>query len=1201
MIDLSFLTEEEQETILVVLRRDAELKNAEEQRVQNLQRTVDDRRQLRFLTGEWFYETKQLRHQNRIQGSDIIRASMKHVQKLLTKLELSYILPERSRFGSSENMFDPPELCGLLPEVKAHINDDGYQSHSHDFDETVLRSPMKRRNPFSSELAFEENNTHLVDGKLEQTHVQNDDVSEQSRSEPIIPGWSSSVCPVTEARKPVQTETDDDDDEGYSLVKTTDQSLRHNTDSPEASSNIKASPSGTSKSSSQASSPKYGQKLQEFLRREDKKTAQIQSPTKKEFTISKQKDYMPRKYISAPEGTVDIPTHVQRDKTDGSTPITDVESMQIKELQKTQFKEKSTLLNEGSLRNRAVSQTSQFSERISARQDIKRETVAKTEIKSFDVRLTNSVSAQMETEDTAGISQENNFLQQADCNMQTDILKDESTYQAIPVFIDEETDYSSVGSMTDSQLIESKQNITSPVQEKRIPVPLPTKSSFPLQEGRPAKIIELKEEFTAPNDQGVFCQSDLKMSSSKSEGGHTWENTAKPKVLKSEEVSENDCVSPDRSHLESFATSVDVQSPCQQYIKVSIVNPNKSQLSRSENKSDKVRKSPSKTYHPKFLPRESSSPTGSSVEGSPLKTFPINININPITEVTEEQQWKTIAVPGQKKSLLQAATTVMDNNPSQDIISHLPPPPDDTSFAHVCIPRSLNPLASTQSRPASGKELARSIILQNQHLGPQDKAHHSNFLQDEETAAEGDAVRANQRDESDTLGIWSKKVPNKGRDSSHEGTARTWSLSLRNSESCGDRPCPITPNLKPSSSRSLPSSKSLETLTSQTTSTHPKPRSMKASCSVPVLQQDKIDGASSFNINMKQDTGSSKSNMSLSSGMTCTSSLSSISSISLADWGDVGVQGSIQFAVNYIQKLVEFQIFVVLCRGLAVADTKNNRSDPYVKCYLLPDKTKLGKRKTSAKKKTLNPTFNEVLTYKIVLELLKTQSLNISVWHNNTFGRNSFLGEVDLDLSEWDFSNTQINEYALKARVSAEISTSTLSSLEKRGGQMRVALRFLLQMPRSKQRARTETGEVQIWVKDCKNLPPVRGGIISPFVKCAVLPDTSWKSRQKTRVVKRTESPMFNHTMVYDGFRLEDLREACVELTVWDHERLKNHYVGGLRLGLGTGKSYGINVVWMDSTTQEVNLWQRMLQFSGEWVEDVLPLRMLESARSMSS
>lgn len=53
------------------------------------------------------------------------------------------------------------------------------------------------------------------------------------------------------------------------------------------------------------------------------------------------------------------------------------------------------------------------------------------------------------------------------------------------------------------------------------------------------------------------------------------------------------------------------------------------------------------------------------------------------------------------------------------------------------------------------------------------------------------------------------------------------------------------------------------------------------------------------------------------------------------------------------------------------------------------------------------------------MEVLKTQNFNISVWHNDTFGRNSFLGEVVLDLSEWDFSNTEINEYALKARVKA--------------------------------------------------------------------------------------------------------------------------------------------------------------------------------------
>lgn len=76
-------------------------------------------------------------------------------------------------------------------------------------------------------------------------------------------------------------------------------------------------------------------------------------------------------------------------------------------------------------------------------------------------------------------------------------------------------------------------------------------------------------------------------------------------------------------------------------------------------------------------------------------------------------------------------------------------------------------------------------------------------------------------------------------------------------------------------------------------------------------------------------------------------------------------------------------------------------------------------------------------------------------------------------------------------------------------GQMRVALRFLRQTSHSELRMNSfipfsleiiitycgvtastgrrtsgmETGEVQIWVKDCKNLPPVRGVIIDPFVK----------------------------------------------------------------------------------------------------------------------
>lgn len=78
--------------------------------------------------------------------------------------------------------------------------------------------------------------------------------------------------------------------------------------------------------------------------------------------------------------------------------------------------------------------------------------------------------------------------------------------------------------------------------------------------------------------------------------------------------------------------------------------------------------------------------------------------------------------------------------------------------------------------------------------------------------------------------------------------------------------------------------------------------------------------------------------------------------------------------------------------------------------------------------------------------------------------------------------------------------------------------------------------------------------VFYPSTSSFVLPDTSRKSRQKTRVVRRTANPVFNHTMVYDGIRDTDLSEACVELTVWDRDRLASTMLGGLRLGLGTGK-----------------------------------------------
>uniref|UniRef100_UPI00398F3BCE uncharacterized protein isoform X2 n=1 Tax=Pristiophorus japonicus TaxID=55135 RepID=UPI00398F3BCE len=366
-------------------------------------------------------------------------------------------------------------------------------------------------------------------------------------------------------------------------------------------------------------------------------------------------------------------------------------------------------------------------------------------------------------------------------------------------------------------------------------------------------------------------------------------------------------------------------------------------------------------------------------------------------------------------------------------------------------------------------------------------------------------------------------------------------------------------------------------------------RMKRLSKSVPAFpENDDADSMSesSYQMDKHGTIASSLTNISSSSGMASRSSVSgSMMSIYSGDFGNIDVRGRIQFSLDYVDKLNEFHIFVVRCSDLAAAEEKKNRSDPYVKSYLLPDKIKMGKRKTSVKKKTLNPVYNEILRYKIEKASLMAQTLNLSVWHNDTFGRNNFLGEVEIELEKWDWSNKKMDWHNLKPRTLSAIRMDENASLK-------VAFQYIPQAPGGK-----KTGEVQIWVKEASNLPQIRANRLDPFVKCYILPNTSRKSRQKTRVVKKNRNPTFNHTMVYNGFRTEDLKDACVELSVWDHDKLVNHFLGGMRIGLGTGKSYGVTVDWMDSTEEEASVWDNMITHPNMWIEDVLPLRMLRLSK----
>ena len=87
-------------------------------------------------------------------------------------------------------------------------------------------------------------------------------------------------------------------------------------------------------------------------------------------------------------------------------------------------------------------------------------------------------------------------------------------------------------------------------------------------------------------------------------------------------------------------------------------------------------------------------------------------------------------------------------------------------------------------------------------------------------------------------------------------------------------------------------------------------------------------------------------------------SMTSIYSAAGGGRGQYDITGEVLFGVTHVGD--ELIVHVNRARGLAAAK-KQRYSDPYVKTYLLPDKDKSTKKKTSVVKKTINPVFNETL------------------------------------------------------------------------------------------------------------------------------------------------------------------------------------------------------------------------------------------------
>ncbi|XP_068602284.1 synaptotagmin-like protein 5 [Brachionichthys hirsutus] len=327
-----------------------------------------------------------------------------------------------------------------------------------------------------------------------------------------------------------------------------------------------------------------------------------------------------------------------------------------------------------------------------------------------------------------------------------------------------------------------------------------------------------------------------------------------------------------------------------------------------------------------------------------------------------------------------------------------------------------------------------------------------------------------------------------------------------------------------------------------------------------------------------------------------TSSINSMMSMysETGDYGNARVSGEILLNTSYSYKTGALNVLVKECHNLATGDERKHRTDAYVKTYLMPDTSRQSKRKTSIKLNTINPVFNENLRYVIGHSQLETRTLQVSVWHSDRFGHNSFLGEVELTFDSWELDSEIEDWYALQPKMEGSINATMQYK-----GELTVVLKYIpaeknLMLPMDQVQVKKsflkgkktsnftipKGGMVELLIKGAKNLTAIKsGGTSDPFVKGYLLPDTNKSTKHKTVVERRTVNPQWNHTFTYCGLQPGDLNNVCLELTVWDKETLaSNVFLGGVRLGAGTGRSYGNEVDWMDSYGEEQRVWQQMIE-----------------------
>lgn len=132
--------------------------------------------------------------------------------------------------------------------------------------------------------------------------------------------------------------------------------------------------------------------------------------------------------------------------------------------------------------------------------------------------------------------------------------------------------------------------------------------------------------------------------------------------------------------------------------------------------------------------------------------------------------------------------------------------------------------------------------------------------------------------------------------------------------------------------------------------------------------------------------------------------------------GDCGL-GRIQVTLRYSVQRQRLIIVIHKIVNLPLKDP-SNIPDPYVKLYLLPERSKDSKRKTETVKDDCNPIYDETFEYVISQAELNSRQLEVTVLTQKTW-KSPVMGQVIINLGDFDLSKAVTSWFDLRPHEDA--------------------------------------------------------------------------------------------------------------------------------------------------------------------------------------